>query len=45
MDASLVGITTLIYEDSQNLNLAVPVNYVKALIAAPHELVAFSTTR
>ena len=45
MDASLVGITTLIYEDSQNLNLAVPVNYVKDLMSTPVDVAAFTQTR
>jgi S1-C subfamily serine protease len=33
MDASLIGITTLIYENSQNLSLVVPVKYVEALVS------------
>lgn len=45
MDASLVGITTLIYEDSQNLNLAVPVNYVKDLMSTPVDVATFTQTR
>ncbi len=35
MDSSLIGITTLIFKDSQNLNLVVPAEYVKDLMARP----------
>lgn len=41
MDCTLLGITTMVLRDSQNLNLAVPVNLVTDLIAKPTALVAF----
>ena len=45
MDSSLIGITTLIFKDSQNLNLVVPVGYVQDLMAKPAELKPYPTTQ
>ena len=45
MDSSLIGITTLIFKDSQNLNLVVPVSYVKDLMAKPAVLKPYPATQ
>jgi hypothetical protein len=45
MDSSLIGITTLIYKDSQNLNLVVPVSYVQELLAQPAVLTPYPSTQ
>jgi hypothetical protein len=42
MDGALVGITTAMFKDAQNLNLAVPANLVKGLISRPGVLTSFA---
>jgi hypothetical protein len=42
MDGALVGITTAMVMDAQNLNLAVPANLVKILISRPGVLTSFA---
>jgi len=41
MNSELIGITTLIFKDSQNLNLVVPVSYVQELLAKPTQLTPY----
>jgi hypothetical protein len=41
MDCTLVGITTLMVRDAQNLNMAVSANLVKGLVSRPGVLTAF----
>jgi hypothetical protein len=41
MDCTLVGITTLMVRDAQNLNMAVPANLVKGMVSRPGILTAF----